>query len=592
MIRPSAALPAAALFVIAQLAPNLPALAQQERPVGAPVQLAPLTPQSPAPAESPPPATAGPAAPGTIVVEGLADIDSEAIGLLGPSQGGLGTAMWAGSRRDLVQRLLPLLPATPPYAAARDLARRLLLTAAAPPAGPSDGVSLLALRVERLTAMGDIAAASALADASPDRQSNPDLTLTSFERRLLENDVTGACSLASLVTLTTLYWQKAQIFCHAISGEVDFATLGLELLREQGDDDPAFVVLTAKLNGNRGGTPESGSASPLTLALLRATQTPIPDWFVAAAGPAVLAALAFAPEVELPLRLQAAERAERLGALPTPQLAELYRSLNLTAEQIAGATAPPGALPGVTQQAASYLAAHARTVPAARAEALRAGLAAARAQGNHRTLARLSTDLLGQIAPAPSLAWFAPDAIRAALLTGDAERALAWYRLARAEAAFDAAAAQAAALSWPLLRLAIGDSREASLAWDSGSVDLWLQARSGQDAATAAAPAALLLALLDAQGEPVDPGRWSSLIDATASPSTAPSPALWFALDDAAIAGRLGETILLALLALGDQSVSQPQILPLHLVVRSLNRVGLTAEARTLAVEAAVTAGL
>ena len=124
--------------------------------------------------------------------------------------------MWVGTGRDLVERLLPRLPATSIFPTARKLTRRLLLTAATPPAG-SAKASLIALRSERLMAMGDIAAAGALVDASPDRQSNADLTRINVERRLLEGDVAGACNLAGRVGETSVYWQRIRIFCHAIA---------------------------------------------------------------------------------------------------------------------------------------------------------------------------------------------------------------------------------------------------------------------------------------------------------------------------------------------------------------------------------------
>ena len=559
----------------------------QDNPVGAPIQLTPSKPpalQQPAPQ--------APAAASDILVERLADIDGEAIGLLGPAQGGLGANMWVGTGRDLVERLLPRLPATSIFPTARKLTRRLLLTAATPPAG-SAKASLIALRSERLMAMGDIAAAGALVDASPDRQSNADLTRINVERRLLEGDVAGACNLAGRVGETSVYWQRIRIFCHAIAGQADFATLGIELLREQDVDDPAFFALTAELNGAAAGDLAPSPATPLTFALLMATQTPIPDWFIATAGPAVLAGLATAPNVDLRARLQAGERAEQAGALPAAQLAELYRGLNLTAEQVAAALTASGDQSGVTPLAAAYLAAHEYTIPSARAEALRVAWDGARARGEYPVMARLSVDLLAEIAPATSLAWFAADAARASLMTGNRDRALTWYRLVRSESAFDAQSATTEALAWPLLRLAFGDREAGLLAWQESRIDAWLAARHQEFPQTADDDAALLLALLDAQAESIAPGRWADLMarsDARRGALT--DPALWFALNDAAFSGHLGETVLLALIALGDASALHQQGLVLNRVILSLHQVGLAGEARALAVEAAILAGL
>lgn len=597
LIRSLPAIAAAVLLVGAQPGTGWQAQAQ-DQPVGAPIKLTPRLPDA-APLEQTPPATiapvASPAPPATpgIVVEGLADIDGEAVGLLGPSQGGLGATMWAGTQRALVERLLPRLPAFSPFRTAQDLTRRLLLTAATPPAGPARETSLLALRAQQLNAMGNIAAASALVDASPERRSNPDLSRIAFEHRLLAGDGAGACGLAGLVAETSVYWQKAQIFCHAVSGEGDFAALGIELLREQAVDDQPFFTMIAKLSGDDSFALGSGPATPLTFALLLATRTPIPIWFVETAEPSVLAAMAATPAVDLALRLQVGERAEQIGALSTVELTQLYNSVKVTAEHVAAATTTPVVHPAATPRAASYLAAREHTVPAARAEALRSAWDQARAQGGYPAMARMSVDLLAEIAPATSLAWFAADATRALLLTGGHDRALAWYRLAQSEAAFDADAAEAEILAWPLLRLAFGDDQEALLAWDSSRIDAWLAAIGPQDPAAANGRTALLLALLAAQDQPIGTARWGDLVATAESPAaTLPETALWFALSDAAAAGRLGETVLLSLIALGGIDAPQGHGLILGLVVASLHRVGLTAEARALAVEAALMAGL
>ena len=55
---------------------------------------------------------------------------------------------------------------------------------------------------------------------------------------------------------------------------------------------------------------------------------------------------------------------------------------------------------------------------------------------------------------------------------------------------------------------------------------------------------------------------------------------------------RVGETILLSLLVLGEAGPAQANPTVLHKVIKSLRNVGLDREARALAVEAAVASGL
>ena len=71
-----------------------------------------------------------------------------------------------------------------------------------------------------------------------------------------------------------------------------------------------------------------------------------------------------------------------------------------------------------------------------------------------------------------------------------------------------------------------------------------------------------------------------------------PDAALIHALSEASQLGRLGETVLLALLALGEAGPGEAHPLVLHAVLRALWRVDLANEARLLAIEAAVANGI
>ena len=70
-----------------------------------------------------------------------------------------------------------------------------------------------------------------------------------------------------------------------------------------------------------------------------------------------------------------------------------------------------------------------------------------------------------------------------------------------------------------------------------------------------------------------------------------PSPALWLGLENAAAAGRVGETVLLALLALGDLGPGGADPLALRAVIAALSKVGLDEHARAIALEAALVRG-
>jgi hypothetical protein len=104
----------------------------------------------------------------------------------------------------------------------------------------------------------------------------------------------------------------------------------------------------------------------------------------------------------------------------------------------------------------------------------------------------------------------------------------------------------------------------------------------------------LLRVLFQALGTS-DSLAWTELIG-TSPPvvggQPAPDAALLYALSEASEFGRLGETVLLALVALGEAGPGGSDPLVLHEVVAALARVGLEDEARMLAIEAAVAGGV
>ncbi|MFQ5973923.1 MAG: hypothetical protein ACE5Q3_16475, partial [Alphaproteobacteria bacterium] len=468
-----------------------------------------------------------------IKVEGLTDVDVEAIGLLGPAQNGFGVGMWQGTSRELVERLVPELPARTESRIARDLMRRLLLTTATPPEGAGTGGSLIKRRVERLLAMGDVAAVDGLLRASPKRVDEPELARSSVDSLLLQFDFAGACGEIEAASrqYTTVFWQKALVFCQAVAQQHAQASLGLELLREQGaDDDRVFFALIDVLAGAEPAAVAEarGEASPLNLALLRAARAPVPAWFVASSDPALLSTIAASPNADLDIRLRAAHHATRIGALPTETLATIYENLPAGDDIAPG---EGGEENGPYAVARAYRAARTETVPAARAEALRRVWRLARESGDFPTIAQLSLPLMDELAPTREMAWFAGEAARALLLAEESEQAQSWFAVARGEAPFDGEAALAEAQAWPLLRIALGRpsprpaasaetalpaatslsrvaraseprrvrlTRESPFPWNDANLRRWLETQRELDPGQAPRRAALLLSIFDA----------------------------------------------------------------------------------------------
>ncbi len=552
----------------------------------------------------------------------LQTIDPDSVGIWDVEQGGFGTEMWSGSNRQTVEWLLPKLPVTTHSRTMRDLMRRLLLSNATAPYGVSEGVSLMALRIARLMAMGDTEAVESLLGVAPVHLDDEALLRAQVNNLFLVNDSAEACPhiMVAVRKSQDSFWQKGLIFCQVLNGENARAALGVNLMREQGmDADSVFFRLVGSLLGEWEGEINSLSyPTALQLAIARAGNLRLPGDVTQTQNPALLAAIAISPNADPEIRLTAAEKAESAGVLSTESLRQIYASIEFTSEELESALTTAEAIDGPRGRALLLRTAKVQDVPTARAEVLLTFLESARNGDLYETAARVISPILIDIAPAAELRWFAEEAGRVLIFTGALEQAMDWYDLAEREAPGLPEARQVTARLWPLIQLSNPDEPTPldgamTKAWvKQGVVVLMSSDEDGDDPSAGIKNAEsvaryrgdMLLGLLDSVGKPVDISVWEDRFqkalgekeEAQKSVSlpdlSLPSPVLWYGLRMAAEELRLGETILFSLVALGSGDLSLVHPITLNEIISHLRLVGLDKEARDLALEAAIAAGL
>lgn len=588
----AAVFPAHAQFVAPQpLTPNAPGAAAPEPARPTPLQ-APRQPLPPPRGELP-------------LVEQLTEVDPSVTGLLDDSNGGLGVDMWNGTSRTRVETLLPRVPAASVSAVMQDLLRRLLLTTASLPVGQGVAPSLLGLRVERLMASGRIADVNELLRLAATPVHDPALSRAEIDALLLAGDFSTACQKVPALAAADPrgYLLKTLAFCRALDRDQPAVSLATALLRDQGQQgDEAFFTLIAALPGGAGAPPVATlvDPTPLHLAMLRAANQRVPADAIGGAQPAILWAIATAPRPDptdiSPEVLQAAERAEAAGALSTDVLAAIFSTVAYTQEQIDAALDTAGRERGPRVNALLFQAATVWTEPAKRAAALSAAFKSAREDGLLATAGRLNRANLRAVQPTSALLPFAPDAVRASLAAGDLETAWRWADLVLREAGSitptgpNTAAIQSAARLWPLLQLVDPEGARTRAA---DRTRTWWRDLPTVPEGAAADSRALLYVLFEALDEPLPNEAWEPLI---AGPLTIaarmPAASLSRMLSDAASADRIGETVLLSLLALGELGPEGSDATTLTQVIRALRAIGFEREARAVAAEAALGHGI
>jgi hypothetical protein len=532
-----------------------------------------------------------------VEVDRLDEMTLETIGVLDGASGALGADMWAGTPRHRVEALLPRLPAGLQAPVLRDLARRLLLSPAAAPErrqAQGGGDDLLALRIDRLAALGLTAGLRELIAALPRDTQRSTIVRRRVEALLLAGERAKACQRVRQAVRggADAFWQRALAVCQLADGETAQALLTTRLLREGGGHG-RFLALFDAAEAGAADLPEPlpKTLGPLHLALIEVGGLPLPVQRLETLSPALLAAIATGGHGDLELRAAAAERAAAFDVLPLARLAELYRAFSFPQDRLAEAASLESErahahAPPVRQRALLYQALEGERAPAVRAELLHR-LLTDRGPGDFLAAARLLAEPLAQLDVRPDLAWFAPTAGRALFAAGRAEAAGRWLRMAQQEAIINPKAAAAVTALWPHAVLSGAGEVPAN-----GGLGAWRQAQDGTSGEAIGARESLLRALLAALGRAPERSWVEIAMTAPVDPRPAPPAALIYALQEAGDGGRRGEAVLLTLLALGPQGLAGCHPAAVGTAVHALKQVGLADAAHRLALEAAVFNGI
>ncbi|MFT6579783.1 MAG: hypothetical protein ACJAU6_000205 [Alphaproteobacteria bacterium] len=543
-----------------------------------------------------------------ISVDLLDTLDPESVGTLDQNTGGLGVDMWAGTPRSFIERLIPLTPNRLASPTLRKLARRLLLsTAIVPPFAVNHvadgargaGSSLVAARVERLKSLGDIEGSMALIEAAPTRDDDPLLLRYKAENLLVSDDRGGACAEAfrQQDRVEDTFWQQLVIYCQILQGNVSEAALGASLLAETSEtEDTVFAAIVDSLFG----APSEAISSlrhptPLRLSMLRSANLPLPDDALGTSSSSLLRMMALSPNASLETRLEAAERAARYGAISADRLAQIYAATEFTPTALDNALSLARDDRTPRGRALLYRAGLANNVPAKRAEILKLSFDLA-LEGGHYGLAVITHEpVLHTLSAAMKLPWFAATAARALYAIDRPFPARSWLESLRIQASGDKSARAAMESLWAMTRLS-GNNFQ----FDDGVELRWLSGLKAQsaNAGTGAGAGETIAAqrriggayiLFQALGEPLNPAGWRREIgEMQREQAVVPEPLYRFALRDAARERRVGETILLSLIVMGEDGPGDADISVIGEVISSLLSIGLANEARALAIETAL----
>jgi hypothetical protein len=518
----------------------------------------------------------------------LPGVDPDATGILTAEGGGLGSAMWKGTPYELVNRMLPtlMLPVTSP--ALNGLAERFLLTTANVPEGDAaeNGQSLTAMRVEKLVMLGDAADAWNLATLVKPGQIDEITLRLATEAALVSPANKDVCAkLPALVqTYTSPEWQKSLVVCQLRANDSAAAQLALEVLHAQNVKDDTFFQLAEHniIGGSKSLPRQLTPLKPLNLALLQIVDQPLPPEVYAHPDTAAISELLKAKARDENAHIALAERAAARGIISGSALADIYRSLVFSPDDLANPFG--GKEAGPKRRARLYQAALQEKIPAQRfadVDAFVQGLDALTLNG----AARIVAEMIGNTSPSGDYASHAVTAMRIFILAGKPSEALGWLKTARQAVAAAPDIGLQLQDAWPLIVLSGIESDD-----DYGRTFAgWLDAALKNADRDRREQVGDLLLLFDAAGFAVPESAWARVVDqADGSRRLIPPSALLLErLRAAGLNNRRGEAVLIAL-AMTDTTGNEASLLPTIETIRALRLVGLAADSLSLARETAL----
>lgn len=570
---------------------NAPVSTQSAVIVPAPaVAVAPATPPSAAPAIVSPPAATPAAVAKPVETANVAAIDSESIGLLNNSDGGLGADIWKGSNRALVTKLYTLINLPTASRTLNQLSHRLLLTTAAAPEGTTDGrQTLTSMRAEKLLALGDADAAWKLVTlAKPDQIDEITLRLVA-EAALLGSQRDDVCAkLQDIVkTHNGADWQKLMLVCQLHANDTKAAQLTLDLLHAQNVKDDTYFFVAEKniIGGNKQLPRQLTPVRPLTLALLRQTDLPLPGEIFVHPEASMIPTLLDAKAREEVTRIGLAERAAERGFIGGDELVKVYRSITFLPEVLANAA--NSSETGPRLHALLYQGALSEKKPQDRLSEIAKFITTSSPAMIQNAGGRVLAEMLGDIAPAPEVN---PEAALIGyiyILAGKNDAALPWIKLAKTAAAASPLMAAQLGDIWPQMVFA-GLVTESDFAND---LPKWVETYvkntdTKNDARARREQAGDILLLFEAAGYTVSNSVWLSVFDQPGlEKKIAPSTLFLERLRAASTSPRRGETVLLALAVAGNGN--DISFISAVEIVRALRMTGLSADASLFARETA-----
>ena len=362
----------------------------------------------------------------------LKNIDPNTIGVLSNKEG-LGYEMWKGSERKFVEKYLTLLPINKESNVAIDLTKKLLLTSANTPSGEGEN-NLFTIRIKKLLELGDLENTKLLIDSLSDYEKNEEIQKIEVEINLSFNNFDLVCSSIDEKIKkykSDIYWKKIQIFCQILNDETHKANLGLSLIKEHENfnDDIFLNIVDSLIYKEEIDISQYTDIDLLNLTMTRIGKIILPDDLSFPNDPLFLSMLYRMPNVPIETRIRALEQSQKLISIPEDIIQEMYNSYEIKENETKFSLDSDFPDLGPATQAILYQRAIKEDSNENKAKIIKQAFNLAQENKNYSLIVKLNLETLLEIKASKKLLWFANTASKALFYSNELEMAFDWYKL-------------------------------------------------------------------------------------------------------------------------------------------------------------------
>ena len=362
----------------------------------------------------------------------LKNIDPNTIGVLSNKEG-LGYEMWKGSERKFVEKYLALLPINKESNVAIDLTKKLLLTSANTPSGEGEN-NLFTIRIKKLLELGDLENTKLLIDSLSDYEKNEEIQKIEIEINLSFNNFDLVCSSIDEKIKkykSDIYWKKIQIFCQILNDEIHKANLGLSLIKEHENfnDDIFLNIVDSLIYKEEIDISQYADIDLLNLTMTRIGKIILPDDLSFPNDPLFLSMLYRMPNVPIETRIRALEQSQKLISIPEDIIQEMYNSYEIKENETKFSLDSDFPDLGPATQAILYQRAIKEDSNENKAKIIKQAFNLAQENKNYSLIVKLNLETLLEIKASKKLLWFANTASKALFYSNELEMAFDWYKL-------------------------------------------------------------------------------------------------------------------------------------------------------------------